>query len=359
MKRTPRRAARAQQMHAAIAELIRRALPGRDASGMVLVAEFRPGLPWIPYRWPVLGQRVRATTVWTPDNGDYGNCLWSRSSPRDTAAPLFTARQLRRLDRLVRRLETRGAFCPTPGEDLLSRDTYSWMDREPDAYPGLDRLVLTITPAPGGGLRDHRPDGYAAGGLSAQTTDSRRTDMMIGSTAARYNRNAGWGLAAGLPCIEVARTAVYGYVEPTSDGLRLVTSVHLGTPLPKMLAQDGLVPLRIVVNGHEIFDGLFPQSATTTTEAMPLEPAAARFNSAALRLPGSGWDPLGDGGAALPCLEVAGVQVYAYAEDYDAKGDRLRLVASLHLDGDIAPELLRGDLVPVRIAVNGIQVFAA
>jgi hypothetical protein len=134
-------------MHRAIADLVARALPGRD-DGMVLVAEFLPGWHLIPYRWPVLGQRVKATTVWAPDNGDRGDCLWSRSSPRDAAAPLFTGWQLRRLDRLVRRLETRGAFCPTPGEDQLDWYAYEWMDREPEAYPGLDRLILTIAPAP-------------------------------------------------------------------------------------------------------------------------------------------------------------------------------------------------------------------
>jgi hypothetical protein len=181
--------------------------------------------------------------------------------------------------------------------------------------------------------------------------------MTIGPVAAWRNRNAGW--LPDLPGIEVAHTKVYGYIEHADDGLRVVASVHLAPGrrrIPAALLRDRRVPLRITVNGDEVFAGLVSPVAAVAAEAPSEHADAARFNSEALRLPGSGWDPLGDGDARLPCIEVAGVQIYGYVEDFV---DGLRLVVSLHLDGDIAPELLRGDLVPVRIAVNAVQVFAA
>lgn len=191
---------------------------------------------------------------------------------------------------------------------------------------------------------------------------------MITYAASRHNRLAtlwpgsGNPLKTGmptLPCIEVARVKVFGYVEAVEDGLRLATSVHLGRRLPRALARDGLAELRISVNGTDVFEGLFAQSSHIADEVRPEQANAARHNREAELFGGSGYDPNGEGGAPLPCIQVAGTQVYGYVEGF---GDRLRLVASVHLDGgdeEIPPELLRGDLVPVRVAVNGIQVFAA
>ncbi|MER7688739.1 hypothetical protein [Streptomyces sp. NPDC097610] len=76
---------------------------------------------------------------------------------------------------------------------------------------------------------------------------------------------------------------------------------------------------------------------------------ADELNNAARFLPRGPNDP-----DTLPCVENGGAQVYAYWEP-------LGLCVSLQLDsGDIPETLLNhGKTVPVRITVNGHDVFAA
>lgn len=60
--------------------------------------------------------------------------------------------------------------------------------------------------------------------------------------------------------------------------------------------------------------------------------------------------PMTDGGEdERPCIEIGGMQVYAYFEAG-------RLVISLHVDtGDANPEFLDGDELPYEFTVNGEQ----
>jgi hypothetical protein len=83
--------------------------------------------------------------------------------------------------------------------------------------------------------------------------------------------------------------------------------------------------------------------------------AAAECNSQAVFHPGSGQSLTTDA-APLPCIEVAGAVVYAYVEDDD---EGLRLVVSVHLDGDIPEALLREGNVPLTVTVNSEDVFVA
>lgn len=84
---------------------------------------------------------------------------------------------------------------------------------------------------------------------------------------------------------------------------------------------------------------------------------AAKYNRDAAFYPGSGTSP--DDEAPLPSIEVAGALVNVYVEDDGDEG--LRLVVSLHLDAEcgIPDAMLRDDLVPVRVNVNGEEVFFA
>lgn len=78
--------------------------------------------------------QVRISMLCSPDNA--GPAVWSRED--DT---VLGRRRLHRLDRLTRKLERRGHFDPVSGGDGRGHE---WMPEEPDAYPGLDRLIVDI-----------------------------------------------------------------------------------------------------------------------------------------------------------------------------------------------------------------------
>lgn len=197
-----RRTVRRQRERDQIVRIVRSAFPGHD-DGLMLVAEFQARVFQrrflrVPRRWPLIGERVRATTVWAPDNSDLGNCLWSRS--RRENGPL-TGRQVRRLDRLVRRLERGGVFDLALTYAAPLHAGFGWMDEEPDAYPGLERLELTVTPRRPQPVPDRpvptRPvgvlhaiaDAYQQEPSSAQALERIRLELLI----------AGWNLAPRAP----------------------------------------------------------------------------------------------------------------------------------------------------------------
>lgn len=146
--RARRSSGRDQALRDELTNTLSDAFADQVAHGLTVVVNFQARLnlprPLRPLarRWRVLREVVTVSTAWSPDNSAVAHCLWQRS---DCTAPRpLTGHRLRRLDRIVRRLERRGYF------DVANAAFYTghaWMEEEPDAYPGLDRLMLTIAPA--------------------------------------------------------------------------------------------------------------------------------------------------------------------------------------------------------------------
>lgn len=133
-------------MKTELIDTVRRLFPGND-DGLVVVAGFQE--EEIPDH-----ETVKVTTAWTPDNVGSGRCIWTRESgsrqpagqTRDELVPEPTAH---RLDQIVSQLESHGAFHYNNATGWIDgNDWWTWMDPEPDAYPGLHRLVITITEQP-------------------------------------------------------------------------------------------------------------------------------------------------------------------------------------------------------------------
>lgn len=78
------------------------------------------------------------------------------------------------------------------------------------------------------------------------------------------------------------------------------------------------------------------------------QPLADEFNRAACFLPQVDDD-------TKPCVVIGGAQVYAYVEP------GVGIVVSLHVDTGEIPDVLISaeETVPVRITVNGSDVFSA
>lgn len=127
-----RRTTRAQRWRDEIASIVRRALPSNIA-GTVLVAE-------CGRRWPLLGRRPRAVSVQQPVSTGY-ECRWVREQG---PAP-FRAAELRRLDRLMRRLERCGVFDMTM-RHYGAVEQHAWLTAQPPIAPGPWRLALTVDP---------------------------------------------------------------------------------------------------------------------------------------------------------------------------------------------------------------------
>lgn len=138
MFRTPTPALQAE-----LIGLIRRGFPGHHGT-LTAVVEFH-------FRRWRHRDSCQIATLWTPDNGDSGQCIWTRPnrSRRSRSQQLISSRDCRRLESILFRLEESGIFRNYLDTEYLWLDCrvqWAWMDREPDAYPGLERLVLTITP---------------------------------------------------------------------------------------------------------------------------------------------------------------------------------------------------------------------
>ncbi|QXJ25973.1 hypothetical protein AGRA3207_007545 [Actinomadura graeca] len=120
---------------------VQRLFPG-CAEGLVLCVHFR--------RRRFRREAVTVSSVWAPGNGDGGRCIWSRSQqPRRPGTGRWSIPRpiLWRLARTVARLESGGAFCCGDDSGWVDGDGWwHWIDPEPDAYPGLDRLVITVIP---------------------------------------------------------------------------------------------------------------------------------------------------------------------------------------------------------------------
>jgi hypothetical protein len=195
-----RRTVRHQRERDEVARIVRAAFPGHD-DGLMLVAEFRPRVVQrrylrVPRCWPLIGERVQVTTVWAPDNSRH--CLWSRTRRRN--GPL-TGPQLRRLDRLVRRLERGGVFHLALTYAAPVRTGFDWMEQEPDAYPGLERLELTVTPRRAQPMPD-RPAPTRPVGVLHTIADAYQREPSAAQALERIGlelRLAGWNLARRAP----------------------------------------------------------------------------------------------------------------------------------------------------------------
>lgn len=127
-----RRTTRAQRWRDEIASIVRRTLPSNIA-GTVLVAE-------CGRRWPLLGRRPRVVSVQQPVSTGY-ECRWTR----EQGPGPFRPDELRRLDRLMRRLERRGVFDMTM-RHYGAVEQHGWLTAQPPTAPGPRRLALTVDP---------------------------------------------------------------------------------------------------------------------------------------------------------------------------------------------------------------------
>lgn len=128
---------------------IQRLFP-EQRDGLVVVVNFQQN--------PCSPEAVNVSTVWAPDNGTNAGCIWvaptnppAAPAPDHGASPVHRHQigicesALQRLNDVVTRLEAAGVFHTDDSAGWIDgNDWWRWMEPEPDAYPGLSRLVITV-----------------------------------------------------------------------------------------------------------------------------------------------------------------------------------------------------------------------